>query len=124
MSDGRGRSSTLSDAVESVIGAVYLDGGYEAARGVVLRWLAEKLDEVSDGVDVRDAKGALQEQLQANAKSPPVYNVIREEGPDHAKIFEVEITVDGKVLATGRGRSKKEAEKDAAARGLEKMGSL
>ena len=122
MSNGRDRSSTLSDAVESVIGAVYLDGGYEAAREVITCWLKERLDDVAHGVDIRDAKGALQEQLQAKCQGPPFYNVISEEGPDHAKTFEVEIVVDGTVLATGRGRSKKEAEKDAASRAMKKRG--
>ncbi len=121
LSNGRDRSSTLSDAVESVIGAVYLDGGYDAARGVIHRWLGEKLGEVAEGVDVRDAKGALQECLQAINQTPPTYNVVGEEGPDHAKTFEVAITVDGEILATGRGRSKKEAEKDAASRALDKL---
>jgi ribonuclease III len=120
MSNGRDRSSTLSDAVESVIGAVYLDGGYGAAREVVTRWLKDRLDDVAHGVDIRDAKGALQEQLQAQSQGPPFYNVTKEEGPDHAKTFEVQIIVDGTVLATGRGRSKKEAEKDAAARAIKK----
>lgn len=120
MSNGRDRSSTLSDAVESVIGAVYLDGGFDAARNVIMRWLGAKLAEIADGEEIRDAKGALQEQLQASNQSPPIYQVINEEGPDHAKTFEVEITVDGESLSVGRGRSKKEAEKNAASKALTK----
>jgi ribonuclease-3 len=123
MSDGRDRSSTLCDAVEAVLGAVYLDGGFLAARDVVVHWLGERLDEVADGVDVRDAKGALQERLQADNRAAPVYNIVNEAGPDHAKTFEVEILVDGAVLAKGSGRSKKEAEKDAASRALKEMRS-
>jgi ribonuclease-3 len=123
ISDGRNRSSTLCDAVEAVLGAVYLDGGFLAAKDVVVRWLGERLDEVADGVDVRDAKGALQEKLQADNRAGPVYNIVNEAGPDHAKTFEVEILVNGAVLAKGSGRSKKEAEKDAASRALKEMRS-
>ncbi|MDD5305682.1 MAG: ribonuclease III [Deltaproteobacteria bacterium] len=115
---GRDRSSILSDAVEAVLGAVYLDAGYEAARRVALAWLGPALDPVVEGDLPGDAKTSLQEVLQAGAGRGPMYRVVSEEGPDHDKVFEVEIVAGGEVLARGRGRSKKEAEKDAAARAL------
>lgn len=118
MNNGRDRSSILADAVEAVVGAVYLDGGYAASREAVLELLGDLLDQVAFGAYPDDPKTALQEILQANSANVPRYRVVDEEGPDHAKVFEVEISVDDKVLARGRGRSKKQAEKDAARRAL------
>ncbi|MCP4678819.1 MAG: ribonuclease III [Deltaproteobacteria bacterium] len=122
--NGRDRPSILADAVEAVVGAVYLDGGYEASKTVVLGWLEPMLEQVVSGTFPDDAKTALQEVLQARNTNIPRYRIVGEEGPDHAKVFEVEITVDGKVLARGRGRSKKDAEKDAARRALSAVESL
>ena len=122
MSNGRDRSSTLCDAVESVLGAVFLDGGFDEARRVILRLIENRLEELVEGTHMGDAKGMLQERLQAADRPSPGYRLIKEEGPDHAKIFEVEITVDGAVLAVGRGRSKKEAEKEAALEALKEVG--
>jgi ribonuclease III len=123
MSNGRDRSSTLCDAVESVLGAVFLDGGFDEAARVIRALTADKLDEVVEGSDLGDAKGILQERLQASNRSSPCYRLMGEDGPDHAKVFEVEILVDGCSIATGRGRSKKEAEKDAALRALKEVQS-
>lgn len=121
LNNGRDRDSILADAVEAVIGAVYLDGGYERSRAVFLNWVGVELEEVISGDRPDDAKTALQESLQAKNASAPEYRVVGEEGPDHAKIFEVEISAGGECLARGRGRSKKEAEKDAAKRALEAL---
>ena len=121
MSNGRDRSSTLCDAVESVLGAVFLDGGFEEARRVIRCLIADRLSELAEGTHLGDAKGALQEMLQAENRPGPCYRLVGEEGPDHAKIFEVEVSVDGRTVAVGRGRSKKEAEKDAAARALSEV---
>ena len=121
MSNGRDRSSTLCDAVESVIGAVFLDGGFDAARQMILQLIEHRLDELVEGTHMGDAKGTLQERLQAANRPAPSYRLIKEEGPDHAKVFEVEITVNGEALAVGRGRSKKEAEKDAAFEALKEV---
>jgi ribonuclease-3 len=121
LSNGRDRSSTLCDAVEAVLGAVFLDGGFEVARNVILGLIRDKLDEIVEGTNLGDVKGTLQEILQAANQPNPCYRLVGEEGPDHAKIFEVEITVDGRPLAKGRGRSKKEAEKDAALQALREV---
>lgn len=121
LSNGRDRTSILADALEALLGAVYLDGGYRAAREVVLRWFGDRLDEDLDREEGGDVKGALQRILQERSLDPPTYRLVNEEGPDHAKVFEVELVSEGKVLSTGRGRSKKEAEKRAAARALKGM---
>jgi ribonuclease-3 len=112
--NGRGKPSILSDAVEAVAGAIFLDGGYDAAREVIGTWLARRLIESTAGASPFDAKTALQEQLQGRGASAPTYHVVGSSGPDHEKLFEVEIRVEGRPLGRGQGRSKKEAEKEAA----------
>jgi ribonuclease III len=124
MNNGRDRSSILADAVEAVVGAVYLDGGYKAAQDVVLNWLGSNFFDVADGVAPGETKNILQELLQARGMQVPIYRVVAEEGPDHAKVFEVEIVVGEEVLAIGRGRSKKEAEKKAAGSALARLEEL
>ena len=121
MSNGRDRASTVSDAVEALIGAVYLDGGFDAARTTVIALFADKLKAVSEGVHPTDVKGALQEILQSRQASTPVYRLVKEEGPDHAKVFEVAISIDDNIISIGRGRSKKEAEKNAARKALSEV---
>lgn len=118
LNNGRGRPSILADAVEALVGAIYLDGGYGAARAAALGWLAERLDEVVTGRSPADPKTALQERLQARGEGSPAYRVVTATGPDHDPLFEVEVVVDGRVLGRGAGRSKKDAEKDAARRCL------
>lgn len=105
--------------MEALIGAIYLDAGYERTREAVLDWFGPRFELVVEGARPDNVKSALQEVLQAKGDRAPHYRVVAEEGPDHAKIFEVEISVEGKPLASGRGRSKKEAEKNAARRALE-----
>jgi ribonuclease-3 len=101
------------------LGAIYLDGGYQASRDIVISLFGTRIDEVVDGDRPDDAKTELQQLLQAKGLIYPQYRIVSEEGPDHAKVFEVEISVDDKLLAVGRGRSKKEAEKNAARRALD-----
>lgn len=117
---GRSRPSTLADAVEAVIGAVYLDGGYQEARRVILAWFGEDVDSAVEGKVPGDPKTVLQEALQAMGLAPQ-YRVVAEEGPDHAKVFEVEIAAGDRVVSRGRGSSKKEAEKEAARRAMEEV---
>lgn len=124
LNNGRERPSILADAVEAVVGAVYLDRGYDAARDAVLGWIEPQLVLISGGAQPIDVKTHLQEILQAKGAPMPCYNVVSEDGPDHEKTFEVEISVGEKVLARGLGRSKKEAEKDAARRALDEAEKL
>lgn len=117
-SGGRCRPSTLADAFEAVLGAIYLDGGFEAARDVVLRLAKNDIEKISAAPEERNPKGKLQEVLQSIIPESPVYRVIGEEGPDHEKTFVVEVVWGEKVLASGRGRNKKQAEMDAATAAL------
>jgi ribonuclease-3 len=109
-------SGILSDVVESLLGAIYMDGGWEAAREVVVRYWQPLLD----GADVKDAKTALQELLQGQKKPLPVYEMIGAEGPEHSKLFSVRVSA-GSASAEGVGNSKKSAELAAAASLLEKL---
>jgi ribonuclease-3 len=118
LNDGRNRSSILADAVEAVVGAIYLDAGYPAARDAALEWLSPLLESAASGAAPGDDKTALQERMQALGRGSPRYRVVAEDGPDHEKVFEVEITSGDEVLARGSGRSKKEAEKEAARHAL------
>jgi ribonuclease-3 len=115
---GRGNQSIMADAMEAVLGAVFLDGGYEASMDVVTSLLYRMEQIISPGggeADVKDAKSALQEMLQAEGDKPPAYRLTKRTGPDHAAIYEVEASSsDGRVLAIGRGSSIKTAEFAAA----------
>ena len=128
---GRGEAKTggmqkpriLASAFEAVLGAVFLDGGYGAAAGVVERAFALRIDEVGrSDVDFRgDFKTRLQERAQELFRATPTYRVERESGPDHDKVFEISVLVGERVLATGQGRNKKAAEQDAARQALETL---
>lgn len=113
--DGRGKDSLLANAFEAVIAAIYLDGGMSAVAGFLDRMLWPQLATAAQrDPSLRDFKSLLQERLQANGQPLPVYRVVEETGPDHDKLFEVELLVGGEYLATGRGRTKKSAEQAAA----------
>jgi ribonuclease-3 len=114
MSLGRRRPSILADAIEALIGAVYLDAGLSAASQVALRLLSGRLSHAARGKLQADPKTQLQEQLQAQGQEHPIYRVADTRGPDHDKEYEVEIIINGEILAVGVGKSKKEAEKRAA----------
>jgi ribonuclease III len=113
-SGGRERPALLADALEAVIGAVYLNGGLPAARTFVLGLLEEDLAGARSGHLALDYKTILQEHFQRVEKRAPQYKIVRQWGPDHNRSFEVECHLAGKVLAQGTGKSKKEAEQDAA----------
>ncbi|MDQ7857310.1 MAG: ribonuclease III [Armatimonadota bacterium] len=115
---GRQRQSLLADAVESVIGAVYIDSGYGVAHHVVSRWIHE-LGEVIQRAG-EDFKSQLQERLQRRRQMPR-YRITQEEGPDHARTFLAVVEVNGRPLGEGRGKSKKEAEQAAAAEALSRL---
>ncbi len=107
---GRQRDSILSNAMEAVIGAVYIDGGYPAAEQVVLPWVRTQQLKQDSG----DYKSTLQEFIQKRSRHTPQYEVVQTVGPEHDKVFTVEVSLDGKLLGTGKGRNKKLAEQDAA----------
>jgi ribonuclease-3 len=113
-SGGRERPALLADAFEALLGAVYLDAGLEEARRVALQQLADIIEEVKTGQTVRDYKTDLQEMLQRKSADPIQYSIIDEEGPDHDKTFTAAVVYQGKRLGWGRGRTKKEAEQQAA----------
>jgi len=110
---GRHKPSILSDALEAVIGAVYLDGGIEAAYALVLRLMEGRVAEAVQGLRGLDFKTLLQEQAQRDLGAPVRYE-IEEAGPDHAKEFSARAVVGDRVLGRGQGRSKKRAEQAAA----------
>lgn len=112
LSGGRQRPSILADAFEAVIAAVYLDGGLEAATRVLLPQLTFP---DPSALPRGDPKTALQEHLQAERRVTPVYRVVAEEGPDHQKTFVVEVVADGVAMGRASGRTKKDAERTAAA---------
>lgn len=113
----------LASAVEAILGAVYLDAGYDIAKSVVSRIFDTRLSGLGTaGVDFEsDFKTRLQERAQEIRKNTPTYSVESESGPDHDKTFEVAVRLEGEVLATGHGRSKKAAEQDAAKKALERL---
>jgi ribonuclease-3 len=116
-SGGRKKKSILAGAFEALLGAIYWDGGYEPARGVVERYFAPDIEGTKLGQ--QDYKTRLQEISQMLFHEPPAYKLVAETGPDHEKRFATEIVVGGKVLGRGEGRSKKQAEQQAAERALE-----
>jgi ribonuclease-3 len=111
---GRDRDSSLADALEAVIGAIYLDAGLEAAMQFIQRILGDDLDLVLRGPGESNPKGDLQEKLQAVNAEAPVYRIVSQSGPDHAKLFDAVVTWQGNELGRGSGKSKKEAEVRAA----------
>ncbi len=121
--EGREKSSLLADALEAVIAAVYFDGGFETARSLILRTFREELDRLKQREGDIDYKTELQEWCQRKLDVLPVYRVQGESGPDHQKLFEVRLTIRGRDLGMGRGRSKKEAEQRAAKEALEAIQS-
>jgi len=110
---GREKTSILADALEAVVAAVYRDGGLEAARKVVERLVQPDLTRLEESKEHQDYKTLLQERCQAVQAPLPLYRVVAEKGPDHRKVFEVEVVVEG-TAHRGRGTSKKEAEQQAA----------
>ena len=120
LTGGREKPSVLCDAMEAVLAAVYLDGGMEEARKIVLRcW--PKPEEVRR--PMQDSKGALQEFLQKDGGTTPVYETIGQSGPPHDRVFEAAVSRDGRELGRGSGRTKKQAEQAAALDALRRLGA-
>lgn len=111
---GRQKPSILANTMEALCGAVYLDGGFQSAMEVIGRCFRPLLDRVGKNGIAHDFKSLLQEFTQRNYKTAPNYHLINETGPDHNKTFTIGLSLQGKVLAQGTGKSKKEAEQNAA----------
>jgi ribonuclease-3 len=122
-SGGREKPSILADAMEALIGAVYLDGGWDAAAELVMRLLGERIEEAAAGPGGQDYKTRLQELCARQFDDLPRYEVA-DEGPDHAKRFDATVRVAGVVRGTGHGRSKKQAEQAAARVAWEQLTAL
>ncbi|HJB56236.1 MAG TPA: ribonuclease III [Candidatus Flavonifractor intestinipullorum] len=115
---GRSRPSIQADAVEAVLAAVYLDGGIGSARKIIQRYI---LDAEAERSKNRDYKTALQELVQRESGQVLQYHLVGSSGPDHAKVFSVEVTLNGAAVGQGRGHSKKEAEQNAARAAIEAL---
>jgi ribonuclease III len=121
---GRYRKSILSDAFESLIGAIYIDDGFESARDFIYEHMKTLIDFSIKGMIFIDYKTQLQEFIQKNNLNKIEYKIIKENGPDHNKIFVSQASVNNEVIGVGEGKSKKEAEQNAAKDALSKMGEL
>ena len=111
LTGGRFRDSIVSDAMEAVIGSIYLDGGIECAREFINKFI---LADIKDKQLFVDSKTILQERIQAGYKEGPEYIITGESGPDHCKVFEAEVRIEGRLIGSGKGRTKKAAEQQAA----------
>lgn len=119
---GRLKDAILADAFESVIGAIYLDGGFDIVNDIVLNLLSVEIENTLEGKDItEDYKTKLQEILQKNGSVKIEYILKGESGPEHNKIFEVELLFNGKIIGKGIGKSKKHAEQEAAKYAIENM---
>jgi ribonuclease-3 len=122
LTGGRDKNSVLADALEAVIGALYVGNGMPAVLSFVDRFFGEALEGVAKGRQGHDYKSLLQEDAQSRLKAAPKYRVVSETGPDHSKVFEVEVSIGAEIFARSSGRSKKEAEQSAAQKTLELLG--
>ena len=111
---GRERASVLADATEALIAALYLDAGFEKASEFVLSLLHDKTELILKGEYISDYKTELQERIQSHSPEAPEYKIISETGPDHSKTFEAAVYVSGKMIGSGIGKTKKDAEQSAA----------
>ena len=120
-SGGRTKQSILAGVFEAVIGAILIDHGFDACRDFILRLFTDEIGKATDQKLIADYKSQLQEITQARHHTAPIYRTIKEDGPDHAKEFTIEVIVDGRIIATGRGNSKRQAETEAARTALESI---
>jgi ribonuclease-3 len=124
LTGGRQRRSLLANVFEGIVGAIYLDHGLAVAREFVLRNLRDEIEPAASGKSIRDHKSELQEIAQRRCGQVPRYRVTDVAGPDHDRVFEVEVHVDNHVVGLGAGRSKKSAEQKAAETAIRKLRSL
>lgn len=118
---GKQRPAILADSVEAVIAAMYLDGGLEPAAKFIIDNLANEIEMATKNVGLKDYKTVLQEKLQEHGDVKIEYEITKETGPDHDKKFEAQVKYNGKILAKGEGKSKKEAHMQAAKKALENL---
>ena len=118
---GRARDVILANAFEALLGAIYLDGGYKAAKDFVEKFVVPQLSKVMSEKLYKDPKSYLQEIIQEKMKLTPIYEILSEKGPDHAKVFETGVYFGKKLVAVGKGFSKQEAEVEAAKKALEEI---
>lgn len=118
---GNQRPAILADSVEAVIAGIYIDGGIKEAEKFIIDNLKNEIEEATKHVGDKDYKTVLQEKLQAHGEVKIEYEILQENGPDHNKTFEAEVKCNGKVLAKGEGKSKKEAHMEAARKALENL---
>ena len=116
---GNNKSAILADCVEAVIAAIYFDGGLAEAEKFIISNLKDSMEYATEHIGMKDYKTVLQEKLQKNGDVHIEYKIIKEEGPDHDKTFTAEVMCNGKILSTGKGKSKKMAEMQAAKLALE-----
>ncbi len=122
---GREKRAIMADLFESLVASIYIDSGLEAVRAFIEEQFRPQVELLARGeLELRDSKSSLQEELHRRGFPSPQYDVIRESGPDHEKTFFVGVSVQGNVLAEGKGRSKKEAESEAAQKAIDQMGQL
>ena len=118
---GNKRLAILADSVEAVIASIYLDGGIKEAEKFIIDNLKNEIKEATNHVGDKDYKTVLQEKLQKNGEVKIEYEILKEIGPDHDKTFEAEVKLNGKALARGVGKSKKDAQMEAARKALEEL---
>ncbi len=119
--NGRNKPSLLSNAFEAIIGALYLEAGLEKAKEITVKLLEDTYPKIDLATLSKDYKTTLQELTQATHGVTPSYELVSATGPDHNKVFEVAILLDGKILATAKGKSKKAAQQEAAKIAIEKL---
>lgn len=119
---GRARQYILANAIEALIGAIYLDGGYESASQFISKFVLKELSRIIEGRLYRDAKSLFQEQAQDKVGITPSYEVLEEWGPDHARNFKIGVFLEKEMAGVGKGPSKQEAQQMAAEDGLKKKG--
>jgi ribonuclease-3 len=119
---GRKRDSLLADVFEAILGATYLDKGFDAARDFVLQYLDDDIANTRESYEAADFKTFLQEHLQKNSQNSINYTITNEKGPDHNKTFVAMVEHEGAILGKGEGKSKKEAEQAAAQSAIQKLG--
>lgn len=119
---GRARQFILANAIEALIGAIYIDQGYESSKKFILKFVMVELDEILKNKAYKDYKSKFQEESQDKVGITPTYEVIKEWGPDHAKTFKVGLFLEKELISEGEGLSKQEAQQEAAKSGLVKKG--